>query len=152
LNIPDQANSIFETNLSAVVAAGTLELVMEVMTPDGTVVGNLFFIGSNTDPETGTSYLSAADCGVPDPTPTGDLGFPDMHIVMNVNGSCPGGGSPTPTATALSPPPVRRTPTATATASGTVTPPPSATPTATAIIRPTPTPRPRPTPYPRPTP
>src|SRR5581483_8833511 len=154
LNIPDQANSIFETNLSAVVAAGTLELVMEVMTPDGTVVGNLFFIGSNTDPETGTSYLSAADCGVPDPTPTGDLGFPDMHIVMNVNCSCPGGGSPTPTATATAttPPPVSPTPTATATASGTVTPPPSATPTATAIIRPTPTPKPRPTPYPRNTP
>ena len=59
-------------------------------------VGNLFFIGSNPDPETGPSYLSAADCGIPDPTPTGDLGFPDMHIVMNVNGSCPS-GSPTPT-------------------------------------------------------
>jgi N-acetylneuraminic acid mutarotase len=156
LNIPDQTNSIFEANLSAVVPAGTLELVMEVMTPDGTVVGNLFFIGSNTDPETGTSYLSAVDCGVPDPTPTGDLGFPDMHIVFNVNGSCPGGGSPTPTATATAttPPPVSPTPTATATAtaSGTVTPPPSATPTATAIIRPTPTPRARPTPHPRPTP
>src|SRR5581483_9668523 len=101
---------------------------------DGTVVGNLFFIGSNTDPETGTSYLNAADCGGPDPTPTGDLGFPDMHIVMNVNGRCPGGASPTPTATATAttPPPGSPTPTATATASGTVTPPPSATPTATA--------------------
>src|ERR1051325_611553 len=39
LNIPDQTNSIFEANLSAVVPAGTLELVMEVMTPDGTLVG-----------------------------------------------------------------------------------------------------------------
>jgi len=99
LNIPDQANSIFTAPLSATVAAGTLELVMEVMTPDGTVVGNLFFIGSNTDFETGLSYLSAADCGVPDPIPTGNLGFPDMHIVFNVNGSCPGGGTPTPTPT-----------------------------------------------------
>ena len=129
LNIPDQSNSIFEANLTATVPAGTLELVMEVMTPDGTAVGNLFFIGSNADPETGPSYLSAADCGAPDPTPTGDLGFPDMHIVMNVNGSCPA-GSPTPTATA------------TATPSPTPTPSPRATPT----------PRPRPTPFPRPTP
>ena len=99
LNIPDQADTIFEVPITATVPAGTLELVMEVMTPDGTGVGNLFFIGSNPDPETGPSYLSAADCGVPDPTPTGDLGFPDMHIVMNVNGSCPS-GSPTPTPTA----------------------------------------------------
>jgi N-acetylneuraminic acid mutarotase len=142
ITIPDQVDSIFNVPLTAIVAAGTLELVMEVTTPDGTVVGNLFFVGSNPDPETGLSYLSAADCGVTVPTPTGDLGFPDMHIVFNVNGSCPA-GSPTPTATA----------TATATAT---TPPASATPTATATATGTPrvppTPRPRPTPFPRPTP
>ena len=64
--------------------------------PNGEAVGNCFFIGSNPDPETGLSYLSAVDCGISDPTPTGDIGFPDMHIVFNVNGSCPG-GTPTPT-------------------------------------------------------
>lgn len=133
INIPDQANSIFTAPLTATVPAGTLELVMEVMTPDGTVVGNLFFIGSNTDPETGPSYLSAADCGVTDPTPTGDLGFPDMHIVMNVNGSCPS-GSPTPTPS----------PSATATPSSTVTP--SVTPTTTPSVTPSVTPSPSPTP------
>ena len=109
INIPDQVDSIFTVPLIATVPAGTLELVMEVTTPDGTAVGNLFFIGSNPDPQTGLSYLSADDCGVPDPTPTGDLGFPDMHIVLNVNGSCPGGGSPTPTPTAtITPPPLRQ--------------------------------------------
>jgi subtilisin family serine protease len=126
LTIPDQANSIFTAPLTATVPAGTLELVMEVMTPDGTAVGNLLFVGSNTDPETGLSYLSAVDCGVPDPTPTGDIGFPDMHIVFNVNGTCPG-VTPTPT------PGVSPTPTPTGTPG-----------------RPTPTPRPRPTPHPRP--
>ena len=148
INIPDQIDSIFNVPLIATVAAGTLELVMEVTTPDGTVVGNLFFIGSNPDPETGTSYLSAADCGVPDPTPVGDIGFPGMHIVLNVNGSCPAGGSPTPTPTPSVTPSVSPTPTATATPTAT-TPPVSPTPSAT---RPPPTPRPRPTPYPRPTP
>ena len=140
LNIPDQADSIFETALTATVPAGTLELVFEVFTPNGETDGNLFFVGSNADPETAPSYLSAADCGVTDPTPTGDIGFPDMHIVFNVNGSCPGGATPTPT------PPVTPTPTPP------VTPTPSATPTATGtpITRPTPTPRPRPSPYPRP--
>ena len=35
------------------------------------------------------SYLSAADCGVNDPTPTQDIGFPNMMIVFNVDGNCP---------------------------------------------------------------
>jgi hypothetical protein len=129
INIPDQSLTIFSVPITATVPAGTLELVMEVFTPNGQVEGNLFFIGSNPDPETGPSYLSAADCGAPDPTPTGDLGFPDMHIVMNVNGSCPS-GTPTPTPT----------PTAT------LTPTPTPTPRATPTPRPQPTPRPRPTP------
>ena len=75
LNIPDQADTIFEVPITATVPAGTLELVMEVMTPDGTGVGNLFFIGSNPDPETGPSYLSAADCGSTRSNPDRRLGL-----------------------------------------------------------------------------
>jgi len=123
INIPDQSQTIFNVPITATVPAGTLELVMEVMTPDGTELGNAFFVGSNTAAETGLSYLSSVDCDLPDPTPVGDIGFPDMHIVFNVNGNCPS-GSPTPTPTA----------------------------TATATPRLTPSPRPRPTPAPRPTP
>ena len=126
IDVPDQQLSIFTVPLVTAVPAGTLELVMEVMSPDGTVVGNLFFIGSNPDPETGLSYLSAVDCGVTDPTPVGDLGFPDMHIVFNVDGTCPG-GTPTPTPT----PSVTPSPTPTPTPTPTVTPTPSATPTVT---------------------
>ena len=122
INIPDQSVTIFNVPITATVPAGTLELVMEVTTPDGTNAGNGFFIGSNAAAETGTSYLSAVDCGLNDPTPVGDIGFPDMHIVFNVNGNCPS-GSPTPTPTA----------------------------TATSTPRITPTPRGRPTPAPRPT-
>ena len=122
INIPDQADTIFNVPLTVTAPGSALELVMEVTTPDGTAVGNLFFVGSNPDPETGLSYLEAADCGVNTPTPTGDIGFPDWHIVFDVNGSC--GGTPTPTATA----------------------------TATATATPRATPRSRPTPHPRPTP
>jgi len=148
VNIPDQSGTIFTQAITATVAAGTLELVMEVTTPDGTAVGNLFFVGSNPDPETGLSYLSAADCGVNDPTPTGDLGFPNMHIVFDVDGNC--GGTPTPTPTPT--PTVTPTPTPTPTPV-TPTPTPTVTPTPTpSATRPPPTPRPRPTPYPRPTP
>jgi subtilisin family serine protease len=133
LNIPDQSGTIFSQSITATVAAGTLELVMEITNPDGTAAGNAFFVGSNASAETGLSYLSAVDCGLNDPTPTGDIGFPNMHIVFNVNGTCPA-GSPTPT------------PSVTPSATPTVTP--SVTPSATPRV----TPRPRPTPHPRPTP
>ena len=149
LNIPDQSLTVFVQPLSATVAAGTLELVMEVMTPDGTGVGNLFFVGSNPDGQSADSYLSAADCGVNDPTPTQDIGFPNMMIVFNVDGSCPGTPTPTPTPATPTPTPTPVTPPPTPT----VTPTPIITPTPTpSATRPPPTPRPRPTPFPRPTP
>ena len=109
LSIPDQEGTIFNVPITATVPAGTLELVMEVMAPDTGRNLTFFIIGSNPDPETGPSYLSAPDCGNPDPVATRCIGFPDMHYVFNVNGSCAGGGgtpTPTPTATPSCPPTV----------------------------------------------
>jgi hypothetical protein len=107
IRVPNQEFTVFNVPLTATVPAGTLELVMEVLSPDQTVEHNFFIIGSNSDPETGPSYLSAPDCGNPDPVATRCIGFPDMHYVFNVNGSCVGGGgtpTPTPTATPPCPP------------------------------------------------
>jgi hypothetical protein len=107
LSIPDQKGTIFNVPITATVPAGTLELVMEVMAPDTGRNLTFFIIGSNPDPETGPSYLSAPACGNPDPMPTRCIGFPDMHYVFNVNGSCTGGTpTPTPTATPQCPPTV----------------------------------------------
>lgn len=91
--LADQAGTIVNFPIAANVPAGS-ELVLEFFTPDGTVAGNLIFIGSNPAAETGPSYLSAADCGVPNPTTTAALGFPAMHIVMNVNGCEDNGAGP----------------------------------------------------------
>ena len=108
-----------------IVPAGTLELVMEVSSPDGVDQGNVFLIGSNSEGQTGPGYISAPDCGFPDPVDLSSFGFPNMHMVFNVDGSCPG-GTPTPTPT------------------------PTTTPSVTPTPRPAPTPRPRPTPRARP--
>lgn len=141
INVPNQEGTIFNVPISATVPAGTLELVMEVMSPDQTAEHNFFIIGSNQAPETGPSYTSAPDCGNPDPVAWSEIGFPNIRQVFNINGCCEGGApTPTPTATAT----VTPTPTPTATA----TPTPSSTPTP----RGSPIPRPRPTPHPRPTP
>ena len=82
-----QGGTVVTTPLVATVPAGTSELVMELFTPDGQTAGHLFFVGSNADPQSGPSYLSAAACGVTTPTDVAALGFPNMHIVFNVNGS-----------------------------------------------------------------
>ncbi|SCE65902.1 Serine protease, subtilisin family [Micromonospora coriariae] len=63
-------------------------LVVEVSVPaDG-----YFFIGSNNAGQTAPSYIASVDCGISEPADTSSIGFPDMHIVMNVTGST--GGAP----------------------------------------------------------
>ena len=55
---------------------------MEVMyAADGDPTATMiFFIGSNPDPETWTSYISAADCGLTrSDAELADIGFPNMH-------------------------------------------------------------------------
>jgi hypothetical protein len=94
VTVMDQTQTIFTVPLAASVPAGTFELVMEVFTPNGVAADNSFFIGSNTEPQTGPSYASAADCGNPEPTDIADLGQPGIHIVFNVHGSCSGTGMP----------------------------------------------------------
>ncbi|MGA9770894.1 MAG: HYR domain-containing protein [Blastocatellia bacterium] len=91
VNVADQSGTILNVPITGTAPAGS-QLVVEVFTPDGEAAGNLFFIGSNAAAETGPSYLLAADCGITTPTTTSAIGFPDMHIVLNVNGCEQQGG------------------------------------------------------------
>ena len=90
ITVTDQTETILPIPITGTAPAGS-ELVVEIFTPDGQTAGNSFFIGSNNLGETGPSYLLAADCGITVPTTTGGIGFPDMHIVMNVTGDVAGG-------------------------------------------------------------
>src|SRR6185436_10087988 len=94
VTVSDQTLTILNVPVTGTAAAGS-ELVVEVFTPDGTAAGNLIFIGSNSAGETGPSYLSAADCGITAPTMTSAIGFPEMQIVINVNGCQQLGSAPT---------------------------------------------------------
>lgn len=85
LNIGDQSGTILNVPVNADLPSGS-ELVVEVFSPDGHGAGTSFFIGSNSAAETAPSYISAPDCGIPNPVTTAAFGFPNMHIVMNVNG------------------------------------------------------------------
>ena len=91
-----QDGTVVTTPLVVTVPAGTPQLVMELFTPNGQPGGYRFFVGSNAALETGPSYFSAADCGITTPTTIAAAGFPNMHIVFDVNGTCT---CPTPTPT-----------------------------------------------------
>ena len=60
------------------------DLVVEIFTPDGQAQGHLFYIGSSASPQTLPSYLSAPDCGIPDAVDLALLGFPDMHLTIDL--------------------------------------------------------------------
>lgn len=100
--VTNQALTILEVPVTAAVPAGA-ELVAEVFTPDGQAAGNLFFIGSNSAGQSGPGYIQAAGCGVASPTNLSAIGFPNMHIVMNVLGTptVAGSGNLTITPTAI---------------------------------------------------
>jgi len=91
VEISDQELTHFTIPVTGVAPAGST-LVVEFFTPDGSADSNLLFVGSNNFGQTAPSYLAAADCGVTEPTDVADLGFPDMHIVMNVTGMTGGAG------------------------------------------------------------
>lgn len=97
--LSDQAGTIAVLPIAATIPAGVLETVVEVHVPNRVAAFDTFFIGSNSQGQDGPSYISATDCGILTPTDLATIGYPNMHIVMNVNGSCLGSSSPPTVAT-----------------------------------------------------
>jgi hypothetical protein len=91
ITVQNQTRTIVSVPLIATVPAGVSELVMEVFVPDGQTDQNVFFIGSNAEAETGPSYISATGCQEPSPVTIASLGFPNMHLIFDVHGSCSSG-------------------------------------------------------------
>ena len=104
VDLPDQAGTVVNVPLAATVPAGTSQLIMEVFAPSGQPpLSNSFFVGSNGDGQTGPGYLSTSTCEYPDPVDLSILGYPEMHLVFNINGTCTAPTpSPTPTPTPTS--------------------------------------------------
>ncbi|MGH3682494.1 MAG: hypothetical protein ACRDT2_19860 [Natronosporangium sp.] len=79
----DERMTMVEVPVTGTVPAGST-LVVEVATPDLRRGG--FFLGAHPNGQTAPSYLRAEACGVPEPAPTAELGFPDMQLSLNVTG------------------------------------------------------------------
>jgi hypothetical protein len=118
VTVTNQNLTLLNVPISAVVSSSSI-LVVEVSVPDGTANSNRFVIGSNAAGQSGPSYFRSAPCAINDITDTATLGFPNMDLVMRVNGSCT---IPTATATVTgTPPTATRTITSTATRTSTAT-------------------------------
>jgi hypothetical protein len=85
VSIPDQALTILNVPVSGVAPAGST-LVVEFFTPDGFDASDSLYPGSNNLGQTDATFLAAADCGLTEPLDTAAIGFPGMHLVMNVVG------------------------------------------------------------------
>ncbi|MFC8796089.1 S8 family serine peptidase [Promicromonospora sp. NPDC057138] len=89
--IPASTLTMVSVPVTGEVPAGAT-LVVEVVSANQQANGGVFYIGSNGAGQSAPSYLSATDCSLPEPATTDSIGWPDMHIVMNVSGDTAGGG------------------------------------------------------------
>lgn len=64
------------------VFAGSDMLVLEVAVPDVQ-----FYPGSNSAGQTGPTYVRSSVCGAAEPTDLATLSFPEVHWVVNINGT-----------------------------------------------------------------
>lgn len=80
------SNTIKAVPVNATVVAPA-QLVFGVSIPDETNGGTTqFFIGSNASGQSDPGYISSVGCGFTNPTTITNIGFPNMHVVMNVTG------------------------------------------------------------------
>jgi hypothetical protein len=81
VTLEPQQLTMVDVPVTGVAPAGST-LVVEVVGH----AGGVFFIGSNAEPETAPSYIASEACGNAEPATTEEVGFPDMHTVLNVTG------------------------------------------------------------------
>ena len=92
VNVADQTAAIQSVAASGTVLSGSM--IIEIFTPEGQTAGDSFFIGSNPDGQTAPCFIRADACGIAAPTDLAAIGFPTMHIVMNVLGKPASAGGP----------------------------------------------------------
>jgi len=82
--VPDEELTIVNVPITASIAAGST-LVAEITVPNGEARGDFFFPGANSAGQTGPTYVKS-ECGGPQPEDAADIGFPDFHLVLSVDG------------------------------------------------------------------
>ncbi len=92
--LTDRALEVVTVDVSGVVSADSA-LVVEVNVPNfqdlsGGLTGDVYFPGANSFGETDASYISSTGCSTPSPTAYGDIGFPEVNLIIIANGETGG--------------------------------------------------------------
>ena len=89
LDIPDLVDTVLNVVLGGTPLPGE-QLAIEIFTPDAffSGLGHSFLLGSDTIPETGTSYWNGPDCGTVALAPSSVIA-PDVHWILDIEGSVP---------------------------------------------------------------
>jgi hypothetical protein len=85
VSIADQELTLIDVPIEAAVPTGGT-LAVEYMTPNGQAAGNKLFVGTNSLGQTAPTYFRAASCGNSQPANLADIGFPEVHLVLEVVG------------------------------------------------------------------
>ena len=89
--ITNQHLQMHSTPITATIVAGTEFVVAVSVESDALTDGGngqvSFQIGSNSDGEIRPAYLKAPGCSIPDPITFASMGWPNVHVVMNVKGT-----------------------------------------------------------------
>jgi hypothetical protein len=65
----------------------TTDLVASIYIPDGFAQSNRIFVASNALAESAPTYLRAPLCGSAQPVTMASVGFPNVHLVLTVDGT-----------------------------------------------------------------
>ncbi|MFZ1785937.1 MAG: reprolysin-like metallopeptidase [Ferruginibacter sp.] len=87
--LPVQSNTLYTATFTTPVTVPNTSTVIVEVTNATIVTGVRFFIGSNPAAETDISYLSSTACAINTPTPIATVGFPNMHMIIGLNGTLP---------------------------------------------------------------
>jgi uncharacterized repeat protein (TIGR01451 family) len=83
--LPDQTLSWVSVELNPPVEVAPGERVVAVLyLPNGQDDGHSLFVGSNAGGQTAPSYIAASACGIAEPASLASIGFPTVHVILNL--------------------------------------------------------------------
>lgn len=86
LDIADQSMTSLVVPLTASIPAGA-EMIVEISVPDGSAAQDVFYPGSNSQAQSGPTYVYAPGCGGTTSVDLADLGDPASHVIMSIQGT-----------------------------------------------------------------
>lgn len=80
-------NTLKQITLTSPVIISSAEMVIGLRLTNGVPANVLFYLGSNANGQSAPVYMLAPACSITTPTDIASIGFPNMHLILNVSGN-----------------------------------------------------------------